>query len=49
MTVIIGFDPPQESHTAVAICSEERALAKVTVQQIAKHQLTTRPPLTPMV
>ena len=40
MTVIIGVDPHKESHTAVAICGEEREVAKVTVratcQQTAK-------------
>jgi transposase len=40
MTVIIGVDPHKQSHTAVAICGEEREVAKVTVrntrQQTAK-------------
>ena len=40
MTVIIGVDPHKQSHTAVAICGEEREVAKVTVratrQQAAK-------------
>jgi transposase len=40
MTVIIGVDPHKQSHTAVAICGEEREVSKVTVratcQQAAK-------------
>ena len=40
MTVIIGVDPHKQSHTAVAICGEEREVAKVTAratsQQTAK-------------
>jgi hypothetical protein len=40
MTVIIGVDPHKASHTAVAICGEEREVARVTVratlQQTAK-------------
>jgi transposase len=32
MTVIIGVDPHRQSHTAVAICGEEREVAKVTVR-----------------
>ena len=40
MTVIIGVDPHKASHTAVAICGDEREMAKVTVratcQQTAK-------------
>ncbi len=32
MTVIIGIDPHKQSHTAVAICSDEREVAKVTVR-----------------
>ena len=32
MTVIIGVDPHKQSHTAVAICGEEREVAKVTVR-----------------
>ncbi len=40
MTVIIGVDPHKQSHTAVAICGDEREVANVTVratrQQTAK-------------
>ncbi|MGA8726244.1 MAG: transposase [Acidimicrobiales bacterium] len=40
MTAIIGVDPHKASHTAVAICGDEREVAKVTVratcQQTAK-------------
>jgi hypothetical protein len=32
MTVIIGVDPHKATHTAVAICGDERELAKVTVR-----------------
>ena len=32
MTVIIGVDPHKQSHTAVAICGEEREVAKVTIR-----------------
>jgi transposase len=40
MTVIIGVDPLKQSHTAVAICSEEREVAMVTVR--ATSQQTTK-------
>ena len=40
MTVIIGVDPHKQSHTAVAICGEEREVAKVTVR--ATCQQTTK-------
>jgi transposase len=40
MTVIIGVDPHKQSHTAVAICGDEREVAKVTVR--ATCQQTTR-------
>jgi len=32
MSVIIGVDPHKQSHTAVAICGEEREVSKVTVR-----------------
>jgi hypothetical protein len=35
MTVIIGVSPHKQSHTAVAICGEEREVAKVTVRATA--------------
>lgn len=40
MTVIIGVDPHKQSHTAVAICGDEREVAKVTVR--ATRQQTTK-------
>src|SRR5271154_1085972 len=40
MTVIIGVDPHKQSHTAVAICGDEREGAKVTVR--ATRQQTTK-------
>ena len=47
MTVIIGVDPHKQSHTAVAICGEEREVAKVTVratcQQTAKFLAWAEP------
>jgi transposase len=42
MTVIIGVDPHKASHTAVAICGDEREVAKVTVR--ATCQQTTKLP-----
>ena len=32
MTVIIGVDPHKATHTAVAICGNEREMAKVRVR-----------------
>ena len=40
MTVIIGVDPHKQSHTALAICGEEREVAKVTVR--ATRQQTVK-------
>ena len=40
MTVIIGVDPHKQSHTAVAICGDEREVAKVTVR--ATRRQTTK-------
>jgi transposase len=40
MTVIIGVDPHKQSHTPLAICGDEREVAKVTVR--ASCQQTTK-------
>ncbi|HEX4562728.1 MAG TPA: hypothetical protein VH113_12915 [Gemmatimonadales bacterium] len=39
MTVIIGVDPHKQSHTAVAICSDEREVAKVTVRATCQQTI----------